>query len=1092
MKHVITAISIGILVSVLTCANVWAQATAQITGSVRDQSGAVLPGADVTVTQTETGIARSTITNETGAYVLPNLAVGPYRLEAGLPGFRTFVQTGIVLQVNSNPQVNVTLEVGQVAETVEVQANATLVETRSTGVGQVIENERILELPLNGRQATDLVVLAGAAVQTGKAGSQSMQGGVTISVAGGLDSGVTYQLDGAMHNNPYDGTNLPLPFPDALQEFKVEASGSNASNGMHSGGAVNAVTRSGTNEFHGSAFEFVRNYLFNARNFFAINRDSLKRNQFGGTVGGPIVKNKLFFFGGYQGTKTRSDPGDTIRFVPTAAMLTGDFSTIASPACNGGRQINLSAPFANNRIDPAQFSKAAVNIANKLPKVQDPCGKITYGLLNRPDEFQLMGRTDYQRSANNSIFGRYMATTYDSPPPFNFSSNILTTTTGGFDNLAQSYALGDTYLLGPNTINSLRMTVNRTAIHRYNGDSFSPAEVGINTYSSLPHFIVMTVTGGFSLGGNTQSQATFRTTSYQIGDDVSLIRGSHQFAFGAAVAHWRVNQYAVNQDTGNFTFTGNATGLGLADFMLGRVATFTQGSQTAWATRQSYIGFYGQDTWKMTPRVTVNYGLRWEPFIPLRLTLGSVYAFDDERFHKGIKSAVYKNAPAGLYFHGDQGFPENSAINPQYGSLAPRIGLAWDPQGDGRTSVRLAYGIAYDFSVGSNLGNSASAPPYAFRTSVTTPGGGLDNPYRDFPGGNPFPYVVNQNNATFLPFADYLPTSSYDMKPPAVQSWNLSLQRQITSDVLASASYIGSHTTHMWITRSLNPAIYLPGGPCTINGVAYNPCSSTTNINQRRRLFLENAAEGQNFQVIDASTDGASSNYNGLLLSIQRRSAKGVTVGGNYTWSRCIGDNTGLGGNQTVNSGYLDPSNRRFDRGNCSQDRRQNFNMTAVAETPQFANTRMRMIASGWRVSGIYRNVTGAPLTISGGIDRALTGATAAQQRANQVLEDPYGDTSSLSKYFNAAAFAQPALGAFGNSGRNSVQGPGTWQLDAALSRVFRIKEAQRLEFRAEAFNVTNSLIKMDPGVNLNANTFGVINSSRDARIMQFALKYVF
>ena len=1093
MKRVITALSIGLLVSVLTCGNVWAQATAQITGTVKDQSGAVLPGVEITVTQTDMGIARNVVSNETGSYILPNLAVGPYRLEAGLPGFRTFAQTGIVLQVSSNPVINVTLEVGQVAETVEVQANATLVETRSTGVGQVIENERILELPLNGRQATDLVVLAGAAVQTGRAGSQSMQGGVTISVAGGLDSGVTYQLDGAMHNNPYDGTNLPLPFPDALQEFKVEASGSNASNGMHSGGAVNAVTKSGTNELHGSGFEFVRNYLFNARNFFAVTRDSLKRNQYGGTLGGAIVANKLFLFGGYQGTKTRSDPADTIRFVTTPAMLAGDFTTIASPACNAGRQINLSAPFVGNRIDPSLFSKAAVNIANKLPKVPDPCGKITYGLLQKPNEWQAVGRIDYQRSSNNSIFGRYMATTFDSPPPYNFSSNILTTTQGGFDNFAQSYALGDTYLLGPSTINSFRMTVNRTAIHRYNGDSFSPAEVGINTYSSLPHFIVMTVTGGFSLGGNTQSQATFRTTSYQGGDDISLIRGSHQIAFGASFAHWRVNQYAVNQDTGNFTFTGASTGLGLADFMMGRVATFTQGSQTAWATRQSYAGFFGQDTWKMTPKLTLNYGLRWEPFLPLRLTLGSVYAFDDGRFHQGIRSTVIKNAPLGLYFHGDPGFPENSAIVPQWLSLAPRVGVAWDPQGDGRTSVRAAYGIAYDFSVGSNLGNSASAPPYAFRTSVTTPAAGLDNPYRDFPGGNPFPYVVNPNAATFLPFADYLPTSQYDMRPPSVQSWNLSLQRQLTSDVLVSASYIGSHTTHMWITRSLNPAIYFPGGPCTIAGVTYNPCSSTSNINQRRRLFIENSTEGQYFQVIDASTDGASSSYNGLLLSIQRRAARGVTVGGNYTWSRCIGDNTGLGGNQTVNSGYLDPSNRRFDRGNCNQDRRQNLNVTAVAETPQFANARLRAVASGWRVSGIYRNLTGAYLTVSGGVDRALTGATAGQQRANQVLGDPYGDRNSLTKYLNAAAYAQPALGTLGNSGRNSVEGVGTWQLDAALSRVFRVKETQRLEFRAEAFNLTNSLIKLDPGVNLNSGpTFGVINTSRDARVMQFALKYVF
>ena len=337
MKNTLTVLFSGLLICVLAETDLWAQATAQISGVVRDQAGAVLPGVEVTATQTETGISRNTVTNETGSYILPNLALGPYRLEAGLPGFRTFVQTGIVLQVNSNPAINPVLEVGQVTEQVEVQANVAQVETRSTAVGQVIENERILELPLNGRQVTDLITLSGAAVQTGTSnGPGSMPGGVQISIAGGLAFGVSYSLDGAMHSDPYDGSNHPMPFPDALQEFKVEAGGSAADTGMRSGGAVNAVTKSGTNEFHGDLFEFVRNYKFNARNFFALRRDSLKRNQYGGTLGGPIVKNKLFFFGGYQGTKTRSDPGTTISFVPTAAMLAGDFTTFASPACNAG------------------------------------------------------------------------------------------------------------------------------------------------------------------------------------------------------------------------------------------------------------------------------------------------------------------------------------------------------------------------------------------------------------------------------------------------------------------------------------------------------------------------------------------------------------------------------------------------------------------------------------------------------------------------------------------------------------------------------------------------------------------------------------
>src|SRR5262245_11416948 len=346
-----------VLISVLMCAIVWAQATAQINGTVKDQTGAVLPGAEITVTQTDTGISRSAITDETGAFVLPNLALGPYRLEASLPGFRTHRQTGIVLQVNSNPVINVALEVGQVTEEVEVQANAVLVETRKSGVGQVIENERILELPLNGRNAADLIVLSGAAVQTGTADERTMQGSVKISVAGGLSYGVAFTLDGAMHNNPWDNGNLPLPFPDALQEFKLETSGLSAQNGMHSGGSVGAVVKSGTNDLHGVLFEFVRNSIFNGRNAFAVTRDSLKRNQFGGTVGGPIRRNKLFFFGGYQGTTLRQDPSDNISYVPTAATLAGDFTAITSPTCNAGRQVNLRAtpraPFANNRIDPA-------------------------------------------------------------------------------------------------------------------------------------------------------------------------------------------------------------------------------------------------------------------------------------------------------------------------------------------------------------------------------------------------------------------------------------------------------------------------------------------------------------------------------------------------------------------------------------------------------------------------------------------------------------------------------------------------------------------------------------------------------------------
>jgi hypothetical protein len=1072
------------------CVDGWAQATAQISGTVRDQSGAVLPGVEVTASQTETGISRMTISNETGSYILSNLAVGPYRFEAALPGFRTFVQTGIVLQVDSNPVINPQLEVGQVTEQVEVQANAALVETRSTAVGQVIENERILELPLNGRQVTDLITLSGAAVQTAIGGRATWQGAVFISVAGGQSFGVMYSLDGAMHNNVYDGSQMPMPFPDALQEFKVEASGSSAAGGTRgSGGHVNAVTKSGTNEFHGDLFEFVRNYQFNARNFFALKRDSLKRNQYGGTLGGPIVANKVFFFAGYQGTKTRSDPGNIISFVPTAAMLAGDFTAFASPACNAGRQFNLTAPFVNNLIDPALFSKPAVNIAAKLPKAYDECGRTNFGLVEKRNEGQYVGKVDYQWSDKQSVFGRYMATRLGLPHPYELSKNVLTTISEGFDNLAQSYALGDTYLIGPRSVNAFRLSVNRIALVRAGAHFFSAPQMGVKGYSDLNDHMLMSVTGGPTIGN--RGDSTFMTTAYQMGDDLNLLRGNHQMTFGGNIAHWRTNQRAHLGDMGNYSFNGSVTGLGMADFFTGKLTTLSQQTVLNYGIRQWYLGAYGADVWKAKPSLSVSYGIRWEPFLPFDLSEGSMPNFSDDRFRNNIHSTVYPTAPAGLYFPGDPGFPKgkNRPVVTKWRNVAPRLGLAWDPKGDGRTSIRASYGIAYDFTGSFFLSGASNSPPVGFQTTVQSPAGGFEDPWRDYAGGIPFP--LDRSVPRFPILSSYYLIGKHDMATPAVQSWNLSLQRQVAGDFLLSGSYLGSHTTHLWVSGNINRAIYFAGGPCSINGLPYNPCSATSNTNQRRRLFIENPQQGQFYSSLAVREDGGTQSYHGMLLSIQRRAARGVNVGANYTWSHCLGNNpTGLA-TGSDSPGYLDPNNRDFDRGNCDSDRRQVFNLTAVASTPQFANRALRMLGTGWRLSGIYRKSTGSYLTLTTGLDRLLSGA-AANQRPNQVLENPYGDRNSLTKYLNPLAFAQPAIGTMGNIRPFNVVGPGTWQLDLALSRVFHFREKHNVEFRAEGFNVTNSLVAGNPATNLNQNTFGQITSSADARIMQFALKYTF
>ena len=495
----LTFLIIGMIISIFGCNFVWAQATAQISGTVKDSTGAVLPGVEVTATQTDTGVARTVVTNETGSFVLANLPLGPYRLEAALAGFRTYVQAGIVLDVNSNPAVNPVLQVGQLSEQVEVQANAAMVETRNVGVGQVIENQRILELPLNGRNVTDLITLAGSAVQTNDVRLGGIPGTVTIAVAGGVGFGVAYSLDGAKHNNPFDNANLPFPFPDALQEFKVETGALSAQNGGHSAASINSVTKSGTNEYHGDVFEFVRNDLFNARNYLAPTGSTLKRNQFGGTVGGPIVHNKVFFFGGYQGTTLRQDPANVQSYVPTAATLAGDFTAFASAACNAGRPVTLRAPFVNNHIDPSLYSKVALNIASRLPKSTDPCGLITYGRNANNNDGQYVGRVDYQKSDKNSIFGRLLLYKYTKPTPFSFTpDNVLNTVQRGENDLTQAYTIGNTYLIGSNKVNALRLSVNRSAIGTLGAEFFSACDVGIKIYCGMykQHYLILSVTGG--------------------------------------------------------------------------------------------------------------------------------------------------------------------------------------------------------------------------------------------------------------------------------------------------------------------------------------------------------------------------------------------------------------------------------------------------------------------------------------------------------------------------------------------------------------------------------------------------------------------
>jgi hypothetical protein len=1103
-------------------AGLFAQSTAQIHGVVQDASGLAVGGAQVTVTQTETGAVRQTTSAADGAYILPNLAVGPYRVEATKEGFSRYVQTGLVLQVAADPLVDIALKVGSVTESVQVEANAALVETQNTGVGAVIENQRILELPLNGRQVTDLIQLAGAAVPQGAASSRSMQGGQAISVAGGQSWGIAYFLDGGLHNNPFDNLNLILPFPDALQEFRVETSTLTAQNGVHSAGAVNAVTKSGTNEIHGDLFWFVRNGKFNARNFFALRNESIKRNQFGGTIGGPIIKNKLFFFGGYQRTTLRQDPTDRTVFIPNAQMLRGDFSTYAKTTSSGGcisgsAPLTLRAPFAvgsGNILPQSLVDPVALRIAAKLPTTVDPCGKFNVPLRTVQNENQPIVKIDWQKSDKQTIFGRYQLYKFYQPPPFNFDANVLNTVQGGRDNLANALTIGDTYLIGSSMVNSFRAMFNRTAIHRTNADTFSAPSVGINSFSYLPKYMLLNVTNQFAIGGGTENEATFRTTSYGIADDFSMIRGSHQIAFGGTLTHWRSNGYANVRSPGQFTIDGSVTGNGLADFVSGYISSaagaFIQSAPNTLITRQWQQGFYLQDTWKAARRLTVNLGMRWEPWTPMALTNNAIYNFDQALFNSGTKSQIFKNAPAGLRFPGDQGFAGQSGMNKKFGNFGPRIGIAWDPRGDGKTSIRASYGLAYDYVNGQFFINTANAPPWGSEVRINS---SLQNPVRladPFTNAdgtrNIFPVTFNQD-APFSPFGPFLSLKP-DQKTTGVHTWNLSIQHQFGKDFLVSGTYLGNHTQHLWVSYQSNPGRFLGNGACTLLGVSYADCSLAP-LNSRRALSVANNPDARFIGYLDQFDDGGTQSYNGLLLTAQKRLSSHYSLNVNYTWSHCIGDYSQAGTTPNVGTGLLDPNNRKLDRGNCGNssqgpttagsDRRHIFNLTSLVETPTFNNKTLRMVGTGWKLSGILKVSSGAPLLVFTTVDRQLSGTS--NQRPNQILSDVYlADPARPFQWLNTDAFNVATVGkagiipqgGLGSLGRYNVFGPKFWDLSTSLSRTFKIKERQSLEFRAEAFNLTNSLRKDNPVTNVAAANFGQIIAAADPRIMQFALKYVF
>jgi hypothetical protein len=1066
--------------------------TASLGGTVTDPSGAAIPGATVTVQNTETGLTRTAKSGTGGDYLFPALPVGTYKLTVEKTGFQTYIQSGIDLAVNQSATQMVALQVGTLTEHVTVSANASLVTTSSASVGQLVNQESIVNLPLNGRTAQTLVFLIpGANDVTDYYCGVGCEGGAYpgeqyANINGGGPNGVNYQMDGADNNDTYMNTNLPFPNPDAIQEFNVQTGNMSAEYGNAASGIVNVVTNSGTNEFHGTAFEFLRNYVFDARNFFAPTRDTLKQNQFGGTLGGPIKKNKLFFFGSYQGTRTRTAPNGQIAIVPTSDERQGNFQSLCATydsagLCTdpNGTQLTdpiTGSPFANNQIPTDMRSQPALNLLKYVPLPNAPEGVLNYlGPAQNTNENQFLGKIDYDRGKNH-LSGRYFYTKFTDPAT-PLTNNILALNANANQVRVQTIAVNDTYTASSNLLFNTWFGWNKQDGGYIPATPFSADALGVNIAPSPSPQLFVFVQGYFSASGSNvgaynRGDQTFREV-------VSLIRGRHTLTFGGELLRVRApisNQYLQG---GQFFFNGSLSGNNLADFMLGDITQFTQGGGIyANITGYNWAAFI-QDNWRATPRLTLSGGLRWDPYIP--------YTDSENRlpcFEPGKQSTRYPNAPLGLLFAGDPGCPKGTV----YSSMAlfePRVGFAYRLTKDGKTSLRG--GAGYYSQPPETLAWQDDAGVAPFAPIITLNVVNFADPFGSAGIANPFPAQfgpkVPPSDVTFT-----LPTTvayffPLGFKKPNIAVWNMVLERQLGGSMLIKTAYFGTKATHLYPTSDQEP---MP----EINAARYVPGNSTEDNIQERRPYL-------NFGPMGMIDSGYNSNYNALQLSLEKRLTHGISFLADYTWSKNMND---FSESASAESYFqTNPFNRAYNYGPDTSDIPNVVKFSGTWEVPHVKlSGAAGKLLNGWQVAPIVTWRSGFPFSVMSGLDNSFSGdyvdrADFTGTNLNQAkLSTGRSHAQLIQEFFNTAVFGPNAIGTFGNSGKNNLRGPRMFDTDLAIEKNTKIGERYTVQFRAEFYNAFNNVNFGQHDDFTTDPTFGEILSAGQPRIMQFALKLLF